>query len=123
MSAKASHVRRQFVIKTTPTFDKKAKKLLTAELIESLFDYLEVHPEKGDIIRRSGGVRKLRWQSGKSNKGKSGGVRVLYHYSKNLLIILITLYSKSEKDDISSEECNHLKKLIPQLVMKYTEGL
>ena len=122
MSVKALHARHQFIIKTTPGFDKKAKKILTAESTESLFDYLEVHPEKGDLIKGTGGVRKLRWQSGRS-KGKSGGVRVLYHYSKDVLIILITLYSKSEKDDISGEERNQLKKLMPQLIAKYTEGL
>ena len=123
MGVKTLHARHQFMIKTTPAFDKKAKKILTAESIESLFDYLEAHPEKGDLIKGTGGVRKLRWQSGKSNKGKSGGVRVLYHYSKNVLIILITLYSKTEKDDISGEERNQLKKLMPQLIAKYTEGL
>lgn len=123
MSVKVLQARHQFVIKTTPAFEKKAKKLLTAESIELLFDYLEAHPEKGDVIQGAGGVRKLRWQSGKSNKGKSGGVRVLYHYSKDVLVILITLYSKSEKDDISDDERNQLKKLMPQLIAKYKEGL
>lgn len=123
MGVKVLHTRHQFVIKTTPAFDKKAKKLLTVDSVESLFDYLEVHPEKGDLIKGTGGVRKLRWQSGKSNKGKSGGVRVLYHYSKDVLVILITLYSKSEKDDISGEERNQLKKLIPQLISKYKEEM
>jgi mRNA-degrading endonuclease RelE of RelBE toxin-antitoxin system len=123
MSVKALYVQHQFIIKTTPAFDKKAKKILTAESIESLFDYLEARPEKGDLIKGTGGVRKLRWQSGKSNKGKSGGVRVLYYYEKDVLIILITLYRKSEKDDISSEDRNQLKKLMPQLIAKYKEGL
>lgn len=123
MGIKAVHARHQFIIKTTPVFDKKAKKILTAESIDSLLDYLEVHPEKGDLIKGTGGIRKLRWQSGKTNKGKSGGVRVLYHYSKDVLVILITLYSKSEKDDISDEERNQLKKLMPKLIAKYTEDL
>lgn len=113
----------QFIIKTTPAFEKKAKKILTPESIESLFDYLAMHPEQGDLIKGTGGVRKLRWQSSKSNKGKSGGLRVLYHYTKEILVILITLYCKSEKEDISDEERNHLKKLMPHLIAKYKEGL
>jgi hypothetical protein len=113
----------EIIIKTTPAFDKKAKKLLTLNSMEELFDYLERYPEKGDLIQGTGGVRKLRWQSGLGNKGKSGGVRVLYHYSKGILVLLITLYNKSEKENIKKEERNELKKLIPQLVSKYTEDL
>lgn len=113
----------KIVIKTTPAFDRKAKKLMTLESMEELFDYLELSPEKGDLIQGSGGVRKLRWQTGKDNKGKSGGVRILYHYSKGVLVLLITLYSKSEKENVTKEERNELKKLIPQLVAKYKEDL
>jgi mRNA-degrading endonuclease RelE of RelBE toxin-antitoxin system len=108
-------------IKTTPSFDHQAKKLLTAEAQGNLFDYLEVNPEKGDLISGTGGVRKLRWTTGKNNKGKSGGVRILYHYSKGILIILITLYSKNETENITDAEKNELKKLIPELIRKYKE--
>lgn len=111
------------VIKTTPAFDKKAGKLLTLEALESLLDYLEIYPECGDIIRGTSGVRKLRWETGENNKGKSGGVRVLYHYSKNILVLLITLYSKSKQENINQSERNALKKIVPQLVSKYKEGL
>jgi hypothetical protein len=111
------------ILKTTPVFEKKAKKLLTIEALESLFDYLEKNPEKGVIVKGTGGVRKIRWETGKNNKGKSGGIRVLYHYSKNILVLLITLYGKSEQDNISQSERNELRKLIPQLVSKYKEGL
>ena len=108
-------------IKPAPSFDRQAKKLLTVEAQEDLFDYLEANPEKGDIISGTGGVRKLRWTTGKNNKGKSGGVRVLYHYSKGILIILITLYSKNEMENITDAEKNTLKKLMPELIRKYKE--
>jgi hypothetical protein len=109
----------KLIIKTVPTFDRQAKKLLSEKSQEELFDYLEANPEKGDVIAGTGGVRKLRWATGKNNKGKSGGVRVLYHYSKSVLIILIMLYSKNEVENIPEAEKNELKKLIPQLVRKY----
>lgn len=110
-------------IKTTPAFERKAKKLLTVAALEDLFDYLEIHPEKGDLIQGTGGVRKLRWRTGKDNKGKSGGIRVLYHYSKDVLVLLIALYSKTEKENISQAERNELKQLLPELVSKYKEEL
>jgi hypothetical protein len=96
-------------VKTTPVFDGQAKKLLTLESIEALFDYVENHPESGDLISGTGGIRKLRWKTGKDNKGKSGGVRVLYHHSKNTLILMIAVYAKSEKENITQFEKNELR--------------
>ena len=58
-------------IKTVPSFDRQAKKFLSSQAQEDLFDYLEAHPEAGDIVVGAGGVRKLRWATGKDNKGKS----------------------------------------------------
>jgi len=110
-------------VKTTPSFDQKAKKLLTPQALEELFDYLEVYPEKGDLIQVTGGIRKLRWRTGKDNKGKSGGVRILYTYLRDTLVLLIVLYSKTEKDNITQGERNQLKQLLPQLISKYKEDL
>jgi len=83
------------------------------------FDYLILHPEKGKIISGTNGVRKLRWKTGTNDRGKSSGARILYHYSKDLLILLISLYGKSEKENISHAECNALKRLVPAIVAKY----
>ncbi len=60
-------------------------------------------------------------QQERTTKAKVGGVRVLYHYSKGILIILITLYSKNEMENITDAEKNTLKKLMPELVRKYKE--
>jgi hypothetical protein len=111
------------IIKVTPTFEKRAKALLTEEALEELLDYLEANPEKGDLIPGTGGVRKMRWKTGKNDQGKRGGVRVLYHYSKGLLVLLITMYSKTEKENISKRERNELKRTIPLLVKKYSEDM
>ena len=34
-------------------------------------------PEAGDVIRGSGGVRKLRWRM--ARRGRRGGIRVMYY--------------------------------------------
>jgi len=47
-------------LKVTPAFERKAKKLITKKALEALYDYLIDNPEKGDVIRGTGGVRKLR---------------------------------------------------------------
>lgn len=106
-------------IKTTPAFDRNAEKLLSKEVLEEFFDHIGENPEQGNIIAGTGGVRKIRWKTGNNDKGKSGGVRILYHYSKDLLVLLITLYGKSEKENISQAERNELKRTVPLLVAKY----
>lgn len=37
-------------------------------------------PDAGDIVKGSGGVRKVRWSS--EGKGKSSGVRAVYYWKK-----------------------------------------
>lgn len=39
--------------------------------------YLMLHPEAGDVVPGSGGVRKIRWRI--AGRGKRGGVRVIYY--------------------------------------------
>jgi len=50
---------------------------LTDEEYRIFQGHLSVAPESGDIIRGTGGIRKLRW--GRGGKGKRGGVRIIYY--------------------------------------------
>jgi mRNA-degrading endonuclease RelE of RelBE toxin-antitoxin system len=60
---------------------------------------LALHPEKGDLIPRSGGLRKIRWLG--KGRGKRGGTRIVYYYkSRDEQIWLITIYSKNEDENI-----------------------
>lgn len=106
------------IIIATPAFERKAAELLTPQGLNELYEHLQQMPDAGVIMPGTGGVRKLRW-AGKNNKGKSGGVRVLYHYSNGTLVLLITLYSKSEKENISAKERNELKGKIKALIAYY----
>ena len=40
--------------------------------------FLMEQPEAGDLVKGSGGVRKVRWA--RAGAGKSGGVRILFHF-------------------------------------------
>lgn len=69
--------------------------------------YLMENSDKGKVISGSGGVRKIRWAI--NDKGKSGGIRVIYFWKESASEIwLLTLYAKSKKDSISA----HLLKQI-----------
>lgn len=95
---------------------------MTTEALQELIDALSLTPEKGTVITGTGGIRKLRWRTGKDNKGKSGGIRVLYYYdNKQVIILLITLFKKSDKENIDASEKVQLKKLLLELLETHYE--
>lgn len=61
--------------------------------------HIASNPEGGDVIRGSGGVRKIRWS--RPGTGKSGGVRVIYLLrTEQGEVFLLTMYAKSVKENI-----------------------
>jgi hypothetical protein len=83
----------------TTTFTKFVYDYFNEEEYTALQFYLMQHPEAGDIVRGSGGVRKLRWRL--SGRGKRGGVRVIYYWKlQKAEIWLLTLYAKNEASTI-----------------------
>ena len=68
-------------------------------------------PEAGDLIKGSGGVRKVRWA--RTGSGKSGDVRVCY-YTRNAAgqILLLVIYAKSVRASISGAVLKQLKEML-----------
>jgi hypothetical protein len=87
----------------TSAFARRAEKLLSVEEYEELVFFLALHPESGDEIPGTGGVRKVRFAA--KGKGKSGGVRVVYYFfdDENPLYAIF-LYGKNEQTDLTSEQ-------------------
>ncbi|MCA8863709.1 MULTISPECIES: type II toxin-antitoxin system RelE/ParE family toxin [unclassified Halomonas] len=101
-----------------PEFIKRASSLLKAEEKMSIVNYLAFHPQAGDIVQGTGGIRKLRWSA--QGKGKSGGVRVIYYYHNGSVpLFLLTVFGKGEKANISKSERNELSKLTNLLLERY----
>lgn len=87
----------------TPTFQKIAAKLWTEDERLEFIDWIASNPLAGDVIPNADGARKVRWSS--SDKGKRGGMRVIYfNVTENDTIVLITLYQKSKQENISRKE-------------------
>jgi len=62
-----------------------------------------VHPELGDVVPGTGGLRKTRIKS--ASKGKSGGFRVYYcDFPELEVIYLLTMYAKNVQSDLTNEE-------------------
>jgi mRNA-degrading endonuclease RelE of RelBE toxin-antitoxin system len=99
------------------SFSKKAAKILDKEELDALHAYLLQHPDKGDVIPSTGGVRKLRWAA--SGRGKRGGARVIYFYHVvGTTIYLMACYTKNEQDNIRPE----VKKQMTNFVTHIKKG-
>jgi mRNA-degrading endonuclease RelE of RelBE toxin-antitoxin system len=53
-------------------------------------------------------VFKVRIKNSDINKGKSGGYRLIYYIQSSEVIIMITIYSKSDQADISTKEIREI---------------
>ncbi len=75
-------------------------------------------PMRGDVIRGTGGVRKLRIATG--GRGKNGGARVIYYfYNRTMPLFLLSVYGKNEQADLSQATRNEMPKVVRALVETY----
>lgn len=103
-----------------PEFIRRANELLSEAERKAVIDYLAGHPRAGDLMEGTGGIRKLRW--GRGNKGKSGGVRVIYYYhDERIPLYLLTLFGKNEQANLSKADRNELARLVDVLVLAALE--
>ena len=107
----------------TPEFIKQAANCMDRQAKDTFIDFIAEDPLGGDLIKGTGGARKIRWSTG-SNQGKRGGVRVIYYYhNKDIPIFLFTVYGKNKKSDITEKERKMLKAIIKELVETYYEDV
>ena len=101
------------LIVETLVFTRRVLKLLSDDNYRSLQRFLVANPEAGDLIRQSGGLRKIRWSV--AGRGKRGGVRVIYYWAPaHEMILMLLMYGKNEQDDLSPEQLRVLKRLIEE---------
>lgn len=100
-----------------PKFRKQIKKLskkyasLKLDFADFLED-LESNPEQGTYLGKN--CYKVRLAIKSKGKGKSGGVRIITNILiTDSIIYLLTIYDKSEKENLTDNELTELLKDIP----------
>jgi hypothetical protein len=81
---------------------------------QEFINYIAANPEAGDIIRESGGCRKVRWS--RPGTGKRGGVRVIYFLAPDGTVWLLIVYSKAKFDNLPASFLAQLKKGIEDAI-------
>lgn len=95
----------------TSIFTRLVYEYITDDEYFALQSYLFERPEAGDVVPRSGGVRKVRWAL--AGRGKRGGVRVIcYWKQRDDEIWMLTLYAKNE---VSTIPGHMLKKIVEEI--------
>ena len=96
-----------------PAFERRRADYLDDNAFRRLEDLLMTHPEAGDPIPDTGGLRKLRFADARRGKGKRGGLRVIYYWwDAGFQFWLFTLYDKAEMADLTPQQRKALKGMI-----------
>jgi hypothetical protein len=102
-----------YSFRETPGFNKAISKLLSDDELAKFQWLLLQHPESGDLIMGSGGIRKVRCSV--KGRGKRSGARVIYYFATSEeTIFLLDIYAKNEKSDLTSPEIQALKKIVEE---------
>ena len=105
-----------YKIEILSTFQREAKRLIRKfpslkKEINELGEQLSENPVMGDAI--GNGCYKIRLSIASKGKGKRGGARIItYVYIIKSTVFLLSIYDKSEKENISE---NDLKNLLSEI--------
>ena len=97
----------------TSTFTKQITALLTDEEYGEFQARLAANPQLGALIKRGGGIRKIRVAV--RSRGKSGGARVIYYWvMRRDLILLLYAYPKKVTADLTPKQIAQLAKVVKE---------
>jgi RelE toxin of RelE / RelB toxin-antitoxin system len=101
-----------------PGYRRRADELLTAEEQAAIVDLIAYEPTCGDLMQGTGGLRKLR--VGRSGSGKRGGARIIYYfYNTDHPVLMVALYAKNEKADLSAQDKRKFTALVQEITAQW----
>ena len=98
----------------TPVFVRYAADVWSDAEREVFISFIAASPEVGNIIRGSGGCRKVRWS--RLGSGKRGGTRVIYFIAPDGTVWLLIVYSKAKFDNLPASFLAQLKKEVEDAI-------
>lgn len=91
-----------------PIFSRRIAEVMDDGEYGRLQESLSRCPEQGALIPGGRGIRKMRWAA--RGRGKRGGARVVYYCATaSGQILMLFVYAKSEKEDLTAEQLKILR--------------
>ena len=101
----------------TSVFTKQIRVLLDDDAYRDLQAALARHPKMGDVIPGGHGLRKLRWGSAGTGRGKRVGIRIIYYYWSAEQVYLLFAYEKSRQGDLTPDQVRMLSAYVRRGVL------
>jgi hypothetical protein len=99
-------------------YQRRAGELLTEAEQDAVVDLIAFDPTCGDLIAGTGGLRKVR--VGRGGSGKRGGARVIYYfYNAEFPAVLMALYAKNEKADLTARDRSELARSLKEIMTSW----
>jgi hypothetical protein len=100
-----------FTVIETPIFSRLRPDYSDDDELGEFVSWLVQNPEAGDVIRGSGGCRKVRWS--RAGSGKRGGVRVI-HYNRleDEVIYLLLIYAKNTDQNFDATTLKKIRRAL-----------
>lgn len=99
-------------------YQRRAEELLERDEQDAVVDLIARDPTCGDVIPGTGGLRKVRIGLGSS--GKRGGARVIYYfYNEDYPAVLMALYAKNEKADLTARDKKALADSLKEIMASW----
>src|SRR6266496_5708339 len=103
-----------------PAFTRLLVELVDDDVYRKFQNELAANPEKGPVVKGSGGLRKARMPL--PGRGKSGGARVLYlWFPRHDTIVFYLIYSKGEVEDIAAAQMKAIKYEVQRIKSAFGE--
>ena len=88
---------------------------LTDDDLNTLQIGIMAMPKAAPVVAGTGGLRKIRFAPVGWSKGKSGALRACYvHFEDHGIVLLVLVYRKNERDDLSASEKRSIRRLIQE---------
>lgn len=88
----------------------------------AITNMISQNPTVGDLIKGTGGARKVRYAA--RGKGKSGGYRVITFFAADdVPVFLLDVYSKGERINLTQGERNELREILGTLAEEWRQSV
>lgn len=91
---------------------------MTEDERHKIVTFIAENPKAGDVIKGTGGARKIRFPF--RTKGKSGGVRVVTYFDgEDIPVFVLDVFKKGDRINLSQTERNEFRSILGDMAKNY----